>query len=374
MVVCAAVKCSNSSRMKQMRFFKFPSEEVRRKVWMTNSGLQNEPGPYAKLCEIHFEENQFELHRQDGWKKLKPNAVPTVFPDPPESPKKTKEKAQKHKRSSSAELDSEIKVPKKKRKKNLASEEDSQTVKRKKSSRKKNASHSSSDGSSKENVSPTRRKGRPRKISNPEPLIDLNADQRSLCPCGNNNSSVKPRVVGGHDAGKGQFPYASCLIDGTWRTEKPIPFCGATLITDSHVVTAAHCIRDRSSEAILVDIGDYDFMDDQKPRLRQAKSIVHFPEYQPGSFHTDIAIIEFEKPVQWRSGVKASWLPHPDLRLERGTMVTVYGWGRLAFGGRRACQTFAVSRASCRRESRLPKQVQYTHRAQHDLRRWTKRP
>ncbi|CAL1290654.1 unnamed protein product [Larinioides sclopetarius] len=285
MTGCAAPNCHNSSR-KNVRLFRFPRDEHRRKLWISNCKLNcSETIIYTRICEIHFEENQFELHRQDGWKKLKPNAVPTVFPDPPESPKKTKEKAQKHKRSSSAELDSEIKVPKKKRKKNLASEEDSQTVKRKKSSRKKNASHSSSDGSSKENVSPTRRKGRPRKISNPEPLIDLNADQRSLCPCGNNNSSVKPRVVGGHDAGKGQFPYASCLIDGTWRTEKPIPFCGATLITDSHVVTAAHCIRER-----------------------------------------------------------------------------------------RACQTFAVSRASCRRESRLPKQVQYTHRAQHDLRRWTKRP
>lgn len=52
MVVCAAAKCSNSSRIKQMRFFKFPSEEARRKTWMSSSGLENEPGPFAKLCEV----------------------------------------------------------------------------------------------------------------------------------------------------------------------------------------------------------------------------------------------------------------------------------------------------------------------------------
>lgn len=29
--------------------------------------------------QAHFEENSFEQNRADGWKKLKPNAVPTVF-------------------------------------------------------------------------------------------------------------------------------------------------------------------------------------------------------------------------------------------------------------------------------------------------------
>lgn len=30
------------------------------------------------LLQKHFEESAFEQHRQDGWQKLKPNAVPTV--------------------------------------------------------------------------------------------------------------------------------------------------------------------------------------------------------------------------------------------------------------------------------------------------------
>ena len=32
--------------------------------------------------QIHFEEGQFEQHRQDGLKKLKPNAIPTRFDIP----------------------------------------------------------------------------------------------------------------------------------------------------------------------------------------------------------------------------------------------------------------------------------------------------
>ncbi|KAF8788421.1 Serine protease filzig like protein [Argiope bruennichi] len=161
----------------------------------------------------------------------------------------------------------------------------------------------------------------------------LNSDQRPLCPCGSNSSSIHSRVVGGHDAGKGQYPYASCLIDSSWRTARPAPFCGATLITDSHVITAAHCVKDRPPEVVLVDIGDYDFMDNRKLRLRKAKDIIRFPEYRPYSFRADIAIIEFERPVQWASGVRAAWLPPPDLRLEAGTIVSVYGWGRLQYDG-----------------------------------------
>lgn len=39
------------------------------------------------FTQHHFEESQFETRRQDGWRKLKPNAIPTVF-DVPNCPKK----------------------------------------------------------------------------------------------------------------------------------------------------------------------------------------------------------------------------------------------------------------------------------------------
>jgi len=38
-----------------------------------------------KTYQVHFEENQFEKNRIDGWVKLKWDAVPTIFnvPNPP---------------------------------------------------------------------------------------------------------------------------------------------------------------------------------------------------------------------------------------------------------------------------------------------------
>lgn len=37
------------------------------------------------IFKVHFENNQWETRRLDGWIKLKPNAVPTIFdvPNPP---------------------------------------------------------------------------------------------------------------------------------------------------------------------------------------------------------------------------------------------------------------------------------------------------
>ncbi|XP_018314232.1 THAP domain-containing protein 4-like [Mycetomoellerius zeteki] len=81
---CAAVNCNNRVE-KGYKLFSFPKDkrgtkwvdDMRRDKWT--------PTTSSRLCEVHFEDSQFEAHRIDGWRKLKPNAVPTLFdvPNPP---------------------------------------------------------------------------------------------------------------------------------------------------------------------------------------------------------------------------------------------------------------------------------------------------
>nr|QDC23055.1 venom serine protease 2 isoform S1 [Cupiennius salei]QDC23056.1 venom serine protease 2 isoform S2 [Cupiennius salei]QDC23057.1 venom serine protease 2 isoform S3 [Cupiennius salei] len=166
------------------------------------------------------------------------------------------------------------------------------------------------------------------------------ADTRPLCPCGDDDSSLNTRVVGGHAASRHQFPYASSILFRPHFGDRELrefirstPFCGGTLITDRHVITAAHCLKERFPEDIAVDVGDYSLKEKRGKQILNSRNLTRFPEYIKTSFHTDIAIVELEHPVQFRSGLMTARLPPPDLDLKPGTTVSVYGWGRLSYYG-----------------------------------------
>ncbi|XP_041848102.1 uncharacterized protein si:ch73-382f3.1 isoform X1 [Melanotaenia boesemani] len=69
------------------QLFRFPKDPVRKKKWVVNCRRDFEPTPHSRLCQDHFEQSQFEeiARSPAGGKKLKPNAIPTLFSvgDPP---------------------------------------------------------------------------------------------------------------------------------------------------------------------------------------------------------------------------------------------------------------------------------------------------
>ena len=58
-----------------------------------------------------------------------------------------------------------------------------------------------------------------------------------LSGCGY-SARLNSRIVGGRPADKGAWPWMAALLD----KEDEQPFCGGALISDQHVLTAAHCI------------------------------------------------------------------------------------------------------------------------------------
>ncbi|XP_025419792.1 THAP domain-containing protein 2-like [Sipha flava] len=84
---CSAVNCTN--RISQgYRLCRFPTYPKRRQIWVINSRRYKWISTdSARLCHIHFEDNQFEQNQIDGLKKLKWNATPTIFdvPNPPKT-------------------------------------------------------------------------------------------------------------------------------------------------------------------------------------------------------------------------------------------------------------------------------------------------
>lgn len=79
MVGCAAPQCTNRSDC-GYKLFTFPRDPSRHAVWIENS-LRTDFKEDAdnRFCEVHFDEEQFQTVNGTTLKKLKNNAIPTLF-------------------------------------------------------------------------------------------------------------------------------------------------------------------------------------------------------------------------------------------------------------------------------------------------------
>ncbi|XP_063865455.1 proclotting enzyme-like isoform X2 [Scylla paramamosain] len=137
------------------------------------------------------------------------------------------------------------------------------------------------------------------------------------------------RIVGGQPADPREWPWISALL-----RPGDSQFCGGTLITDRHVLTAAHCITPFKASDITVRLGEYTF-DSNNETLHSdfavASTKVH-EEYDDVTYHNDIAIITLERPTDFSDDVWPICLPAQDETYE-GMQGTVIGWGTIHFSG-----------------------------------------
>ena len=101
MVLCAVATCNTrSGRDKNVGLFHFPKNPAVRRAWIFKCQRKNyKPSKYARICEKHFVESDFVTSRSFaasiGYNRqfplrLKPEAIPSVFPAPKNSFQKRK--------------------------------------------------------------------------------------------------------------------------------------------------------------------------------------------------------------------------------------------------------------------------------------------
>nr|CAH7738872.1 unnamed protein product [Callosobruchus chinensis] len=79
MPCCAAVNCSNSAK-KGFLMKHFPKDPERRRQWLIKTCRDKwTPTDHSCLCEANSYEQNKIIIRVDGTRKLKNNAVPTIF-------------------------------------------------------------------------------------------------------------------------------------------------------------------------------------------------------------------------------------------------------------------------------------------------------
>ncbi|KAJ3639884.1 hypothetical protein Zmor_003255 [Zophobas morio] len=154
--------------------------------------------------------------------------------------------------------------------------------------------------------------------------------------------SAKFRVVGGEEALPGRWPWmAAIFLHGSRRTEF---WCGGSLITARHVLTAAHCTRDSrqrpfAARQFSVRLGDIDLKRNDEPSSPitfKVSEIRAHPQFSRVGFYNDIAVLVLDKPARKSKYVIPLCLPPPELQTERfaGRKTTVVGWGTTFYGGK----------------------------------------
>ncbi|XP_077198300.1 suppressor of tumorigenicity 14 protein-like [Paroedura picta] len=119
------------------------------------------------------------------------------------------------------------------------------------------------------------------------------------CACGRNQLK-KTRIVGGEDARSGKWPWQVSLQFGTYGH-----ICGASVISNKWLVSAAHCFLDADSIRYSIASGWTAYMgvriinknNHNHIAMRSIKRIIIHPYYDQYISDYDIALLEMEAPV-----------------------------------------------------------------------------
>ena len=138
------------------------------------------------------------------------------------------------------------------------------------------------------------------------------------------------RIVGGQETEVNEYPWQVGLVSAGGRQ----PWCGGTLISDRHVLTAAHCTAAMGSDPsrIAVIVGEHRIDDNQFTRIG-VSAILDDPLYNTQNMRYDFSILTLSQPVELSASVSPACLPSDLAQSWAGQLATVSGWGTLSSGG-----------------------------------------
>ena len=101
--------------------------------------------------------------------------------------------------------------------------------------------------------------------------------QDDVADCGE-EGPLAPLIIGGETAEEGQFPWAAAIfIDSAW-------FCSGSLISASHLLTAAHCVDGAAYFDITLGTVDIRNPSDHRVEVTSYTGMVH-PAWNPNTPH-----------------------------------------------------------------------------------------
>ncbi|XP_041949582.1 prothrombin-like isoform X2 [Alosa sapidissima] len=151
------------------------------------------------------------------------------------------------------------------------------------------------------------------------------------------DESRQPRILTRDNAEIGSAPWQVMLYQ---RSPQEL-LCGASLISDEWVLTAAHCIlyppwnKNLTSEDILVRLGKYSRSKFERgvEQIKGLDKIIVHPKYNwKENLNSDIALLHMKKPIEFSAHIHPICLPTRQVAKElimSGFVGRVTGWGNL---------------------------------------------
>ncbi|EDW79803.2 uncharacterized protein Dwil_GK17982 [Drosophila willistoni] len=130
------------------------------------------------------------------------------------------------------------------------------------------------------------------------------------------------RTIGGQISGPGQVPYVVALTLNGFR------HCGGALISETIVLTAAHCTwgYQPSQMNVIAGINDLNSLVGQ---VLDVAELINHSQFIPGQWDYDIALVRLSSPVKFDGKVQKIPLADSDSEYPGNKVGTVSGFGAI---------------------------------------------
>ncbi|XP_067881910.1 serine protease 27-like isoform X2 [Heterodontus francisci] len=135
---------------------------------------------------------------------------------------------------------------------------------------------------------------------------------------------ISNRIVGGQDSMAGSWPWQVSIHEGSSH------ICGGTLITNTWVLTAAHCVSQRKIRSYTVYAGRYQQGGvNNNERSSTVQSVIRHVKYQEDKNDYDIALVKLMKTIPYSDYILPICLPNSRFQISCGSECWVTGWGNV---------------------------------------------
>jgi secreted trypsin-like serine protease len=160
------------------------------------------------------------------------------------------------------------------------------------------------------------------------------------------------RIVGGSNAPLGRFPYMAAL-----RNSRNGFFCGASIVNNRWVLSAAHCTVGFANNGIRVTVGTVSLSSGGVTHT--SSRVVNHPNYNSNTFRADVSLVQTATVMTFNTNVRALALGSTQIGGNVNAMIT--GWGGTSGSGQsqllQQLTVVTMTNAECR--NRVPRWSDY---------------